>query len=67
MKTFVNGIANGRPPCAAYRAFMARRLVVLTNQTGVRLIGDRETWRHLFAHIVLKVTGPEATMECQDE
>ena len=51
----------------AYRAFTNGRLVMLGKQTGVHPIGVRETWRRLFENTVRKVTGPEATMECQDE
>ena len=32
----------------------------------MRLIGVRETWRGLFANIVLNNTRPEDTMACQD-
>ena len=60
-------LANGSPPWAAYRAFMSGRLIVLDKQPGVRLVGVGETRRRLFAKILLKVTGPEATMACQDD
>ena len=33
---------------------------------GVRPVGVGEMWRRIFAKIVLKVTGPEATTVCQD-
>ena len=42
-------------------------MIALDKQPGVRLVGVGETWRHLIAKIVLKVTGPEATMACQDD
>ena len=67
VENFVNRIANGIPPWVAYRAFIYGRLVMLSKQTGVCPIGVRETWKHIFAKIFLKVTGPKATMECQDE
>ena len=46
---------------------MSSRLVLLDKQTGVRPVGVRETWRHIFSKIVIKVTGPEATMTCQHD
>ena len=57
----------GSPPWAAYRAFISGQLITLDKQPGVRPVGVGETWRHLFAKIVCKVTGPEATMACQDK
>ena len=66
-ETFVDWLANGRTPWAAYRAFMSGLLIALEKQPVVRLVGVGETWRHLFANIVLKVTGSEETMECQYE
>ena len=59
--------ANGILPWAAYRAFMSGRLIVLDKYPGVRPVGVGETWQHLFAKIVFKVTGTEATMACQDD
>ena len=49
------------------KSFMSSRLVLLDKQTGVRPVGVRETWRHIFSKIVIKVTGPEATMTCQHD
>ena len=46
---------------------MSFRLIVLDKHPGVRPVGVGETWRRLFAKIVLKFTGPEATMACQDD
>ena len=46
---------------------MSGRLIALDKQPGVRPVGVGETWRRLFAKIILKVTGPEATMACQDD
>ena len=42
-------------------------MIALDKQPGVHLVGIGETWRSLFVNIVLKVTGPEATMVCQDD
>ena len=67
VETFVDWLANGSPPWAAYRAFMSGRIIVLEKQPGVRLVGAGETWWRIFTKIVLKVMGPEATMACQDE
>ena len=44
---------------------MSIRLIALDKQTGVCLVRVGKTWRHIFAKILLKVTGYEATMECQ--
>ena len=40
---------------------------MLDEQPGVLPVGVGETWRRLFAKIVLKVTGIEVTMLCQDD
>ena len=42
-------------------------MIALDKQPGVRSVGKEEAWRRLFAKIILKVTGPEATMLCQDD
>ena len=57
----------GARPGASYREFMPGRLIDIDKQPGVRPFGVGETWRHLFAKIVLKVTVPESTMACQDD
>ena len=46
---------------------MSGRLVALDKQPGVRPVGVGENWRCPFAKIVIKFTGPEATMVCQDD
>ena len=46
---------------------MSGRLIALDKQPGVRPVGLREMWRCLFDQIVLKTTGTEATMACQDD
>ena len=46
---------------------MYGRLIALDKQPGVRPVGVGETWQSLFSKIVLKVTGPEATMACRDD
>ena len=65
VETFADWIANNIPPCAAYFAFMSGRLIALDKQPGVCTVGVGETWRHLFAKCVLRVTGPEATRAFQ--
>ena len=60
-------LANGSLPWAAYCAFMSGRLIALGKQPGVWPVGIGETLRSIFAKIVLKVTGPEATMTYQDD
>ena len=67
METFVDWLANGSPPWAAYCAFMSGRLIALDKQPGIWPVGVGETLRRIFAKIVLKVTGPETTMACQDD
>ena len=66
VENFVDWISNGIPPWAAYRAFISGHLIRLDKQPGLRPVGARETWRRLFFNIVLNVTGPEATIACQD-
>ena len=66
VETFVDWLANGIQSWAAYCAFMPGLLIAFDKQPGVRPVGVGETRRSLFAKIVLKVTGPEATKECQD-
>ena len=46
---------------------MSGRLIALDKQPGMHPVGVGETWRRIFYKIMLKVTGPEATMECQDD
>ena len=46
---------------------MSTRIIVLDKQPGVHLFGVGETWWHILANILLKVTGTEATMACQDD
>ena len=59
-------LANGIPPWLAYCAFMLGRLMALDKKPGVHPVGVGETWRRLFSKIVLKFTGLEVTMACQD-
>ena len=59
-------LTNGIPPWEAYRSFMLGRLIALDKHPDVQPVGIGGTWRRLFPNIVLKVTGPEATMACQD-
>ena len=67
VETLFNWLANGSPPCAAYRSFMSGCLIALGKQPDVRPVGVRETWRCIFDKILLNITGPKATMECQDD
>ena len=67
VETFVDWLANGSLPWSAYRAFISSRLIALDTQPGLCPVGVGETWRRLFTKILLKVTGPEATMACQDD
>ena len=45
---------------------MPGHLIALDKQPGVQPVGIGEMWRRLFSNIVFMVTGPEATMVCQD-
>ena len=46
---------------------MFGRLIALDKQPGVQPVGIGEMWRRIFAKIVLKFTGPEATIAFQDD
>ena len=52
---------------ATYNVFMSGHLITLNKQPGVYLLGVGEMRRHLFAKCVLKVTGPEYTIVCQED
>ena len=67
VENFVDWLANGSPPWAAYRAFMSGRPIALDKQPDLNPVGVGGIWQRLFANIVLKVTGPEATLVCQDD
>ena len=67
VESFVDWLTNGIPPRASYHACMSVRFIVLEKQPGVRPVGIGETWRRLFAKIVVKVTRLEAPMACQDD
>ena len=64
---FFYWLANRIPTWAAYCKFMSGHLITLDKQTGVRQVGVGETWRRIFSEIMLNVTGPQASMECQDD
>ena len=42
VETFVDWLANGSPPWAAYRAFMSGRLITLGKHPGVQPVDVRE-------------------------
>ena len=67
MEKVLDWLVNGSPPFADHCAFMPVRLIALEEQPGVRPVVVGETWRRIFPKIVFKVTGPEATMEYQDD
>ena len=60
-------LTNGIPPWEAYRSFMLGRLIALDKHPGVPPVEVEEMWPRLFSKILLKVTGPEATMAFQDD
>ena len=64
MENYVDWLANGSPPWAAYREFVSGRMIALDKHHGVRLVGVGKILRRIFAKIVLKDTGLEATMAC---
>ena len=64
METFVDWLSNGSLPWYAYNAFMSGHLIVLDKQPGVRPFSVGETSRHIFAKIVINVTGQEAKISC---
>ena len=43
VETFIDWLANGSPPWAAYRAFISGHLITLGKQIGVRPVGFGET------------------------
>ena len=45
---------------------MSVRLIGLDKHEGMRPVGVVEIWRHIFDNIVLKVTGPDATITYKD-
>ena len=51
----------------AYREFMLGRLIALDKQPRVRPVVIGEMWQRLFSKIVLKATGPKATIASQDD
>ena len=67
VENFVDWLANKSPPWTDYREFISGRLIALEKQPGVCQVGFGETWRRLFAKIVLKVTGPKFIMARQDD
>ena len=67
VENFVDWLVNGSPPWADYFTFMSGLMFALDKHTGVLTVGVGETWRRLFAKIVLNVMGPYATMVCQDD
>ena len=67
IEIFVDWLANGSLPWAAYCAFMSGQIIAIDKNPGVRPVGVKETLQRLFAKIVLKVKGTEATKACQDD
>ena len=60
-------LANGSPPWAEYRAFISGQMIALDKHPGERPAGVGETWRRIFANIVLKIALPEAHRVCQND
>ena len=57
------------PYCWSFetRVFIFGRLIAIDKQPGVRPVVVGEMWRRIFAKIVLKFIGPEATIAFQDD
>ena len=67
VETVIDCLYDKSPPWSAYRAFMYGYLISFDKEPVANKVRVRETWRHLFYKILLKVTKPESTMACQDE
>ena len=46
---------------------MSDQKIALYKQPDVHPVGVGETWTLLYYRILLKVAGPESTMDCQDD
>ena len=57
-------MANSSPPCAAYRALMACRLVALDKRPGVCTVGIGETLCQALAKLVMREAGEQAKTAC---
>ena len=64
---FVNWLSNEFPPWAAYRALMSCCLVALDKMPGVCPLGIGETWRRLFAKVVVYISGNGVQKACGSE
>lgn len=60
----IEHIANKKVKWESIRGFMAGRLIALNKPPGVRPIGIGESWRRLFAKVIMKITVNEATEGC---
>lgn len=60
----IQRLANENVRWETIRGFMADRLIALNKSPGVRPIGIGECWRRLFAKVILKETGGDATEAC---
>jgi hypothetical protein len=65
MAEWVEWLANGSSPWAAYRATMMCRLVALDKQPGTRPVGIGEIWRRLWAKTLILLVGDQATTAWQ--
>ena len=62
---FIEWLANGFPPWAAYRGLLAcRELALGKKPIGIRPIGIGDIFRRAAAKVVLLVAGPSATTAC---
>jgi hypothetical protein len=61
---FMDWLSNASPLWAAYRAIMDGRLLALNKSPGIRPVGIGETWRQLFAKILLLIMGDKAQEVC---
>ena len=66
MAVWAAWLANESPCWAAYRAFMACRLVGIDKKPGTRPIGIGEVFRRLWAKCIIEVCGKQATAACNN-
>eukprot|EP00957_Ditylum_brightwellii_P162832 12399607-Ditylum_brightwellii.AAC.1 len=66
MAQLADWLANRSPPWAAYHALMACRLVALDKSPGTRPVGIGEIIRRMAAKMVIRATGGEAKVACDN-
>ena len=64
MAAWAEWLSNNQPPWASYRAAIAGRLIAFDKMPGVRPISIGESWRRLWAKMIIKQTISEAKHAC---